>query len=66
MIHLLLPYALRGTIWYQGEGNAGGHVGYARAFPALISSWRNLFAQGDFPFTGFSFPAMETTNGTAA
>src|SRR4028118_1693264 len=50
MIHPLLSYALRGVIWYQGEGNAGGHVGYAKAFPALITGWRTLFDQGDFPF----------------
>jgi sialate O-acetylesterase len=50
LIHPLLPYALRGVIWYQGEGNVGGHGGYAEAFPALITRWRTLFAQGDFPF----------------
>jgi len=50
MIHPLLPYALRGVIWYQGEGNTGQHVGYAKAFPALITSWRTLLGQGDLPF----------------
>jgi sialate O-acetylesterase len=50
LIHPLLSYAFRGVIWYQGEGNTGGHGGYVKAFPALISSWRNLFAQGEFPF----------------
>ncbi|MBA3935874.1 MAG: sialate O-acetylesterase [Planctomycetes bacterium] len=50
MIHPLIPYALRGTIWYQGEGDAGLTVYYAKAFPALITGWRTLFAQGDFPF----------------
>jgi sialate O-acetylesterase len=41
---------MRGAIWYQGEGNAGQHVGYAKAFPALITGWRALLAQGDIPF----------------
>ncbi len=50
LIHPLVPYALRGVIWYQGEGDVGLHRGYAKAFPALISSWRTLFGQGDFPF----------------
>lgn len=50
MIHPLLPYALRGVIWYQGEGNTGGHNGYAQMFPLLINKWREQFGQGDFPF----------------
>ena len=50
MIHPLIPYALRGIIWYQGEGNVGGHAGYAKSFPLLITKWRDQFGQGDFPF----------------
>jgi sialate O-acetylesterase len=50
LIHPLLPYALRGVIWYQGEGDAGLYAYYVKAFPALITSWRTLFGQGDFPF----------------
>ena len=50
IIHPLLPYALRGVIWYQCEGDTGLNIYYAKVFPALISSWRTLFAQGDFPF----------------
>ena len=50
MIHPLLPYALRGVIWYQAEGDAGLVDFYAKAFPTLITSWRKLFGQGDVPF----------------
>lgn len=50
MIYPLIPYALRGAIWYQGEGDCGGHLGYAKVFPALITGWRTHFGQGDFPF----------------
>jgi sialate O-acetylesterase len=50
LIHPLLPYALRGVIWYQGEGDAGLYAYYVKAFPALITRWRALFGQGDFPF----------------
>jgi sialate O-acetylesterase len=50
MIHPLLPLALRGTIWYQGEGNAARAAEYAGLFKALIQSWRAEFRQGDFPF----------------
>ena len=50
MINPLLPYALRGALWYQGESNTE-HAGEYRAlFGATISSWRAHFGQGDFPF----------------
>jgi sialate O-acetylesterase len=50
MIHPLLQYAIRGVIWYQGEGDVGRAAGYAVQFPRMISSWRGHFGQGDFPF----------------
>lgn len=50
MIAPLVPYALRGTIWYQGEANAGRANEYHALFSALIQGWRADFAQGDFPF----------------
>ncbi len=50
MIHPLVPYAIRGAIWYQGESNAGQAARYADLFPAMITGWRAQFGQGDFPF----------------
>ncbi len=50
MIHALVPYGIRGAIWYQGEGNAGRAKQYQRVFPDLIKDWRNHWNQGDFPF----------------
>jgi sialate O-acetylesterase len=50
MIHPLVPYALRGAIWYQGESNAGQAARYADLFSAMITGWRARFNQGDFPF----------------
>ncbi|MBN2475876.1 MAG: 9-O-acetylesterase [Pirellulales bacterium] len=50
MIHPLLPYAIRGAIWYQGESNRGRAEQYAKLFPAMITDWRKSFGQGDFPF----------------
>jgi sialate O-acetylesterase len=50
MIHPLLPVALRGALWYQGESNAGRAAEYQALFPALITHWRAHFGQGDFPF----------------
>jgi len=50
MIHPLLPYAIRGAIWYQGESNAGRAYQYRELFPAMITDWRKVWGQGDFPF----------------
>ena len=50
MIHPLLPYGIRGAIWYQGESNASRAYQYQTLFPAMIADWRKSFNQGDFPF----------------
>lgn len=51
MIHQLIPFAIRGTIWYQGESNQHQHAKeYSAYFGRLITSWRTLWGQGDFPF----------------
>lgn len=53
LVEPLIPYAMRGVIWYQGEAN-GSELkrakDYARLFPAMITSWRTQWGQGDFPF----------------
>ncbi len=46
----LVPYAIRGAIWYQGESNSGRGKEYQTLFPAMITAWRKAWAQGDFPF----------------
>lgn len=46
----LIPYGIRGVIWYQGESNAAEAPVYARMLPAMIRDWRRAFGQGDFPF----------------
>lgn len=50
MINPLIPYALRGAIWYQGESNAVRANEYRALFSAMITGWRRQFGQGDFPF----------------
>jgi len=50
MINPILPYAISGAIWYQGESNAGRAFQYRTAFPLMISDWRKQWNQGDFPF----------------
>ncbi|MBX9584390.1 MAG: sialate O-acetylesterase [Gemmataceae bacterium] len=49
MIHPLLPFAVKGAIWYQGESNAGRAAEYRTLFPAMISDWRAKW-QSDLPF----------------
>jgi sialate O-acetylesterase len=50
MIAPLLPYSIRGVIWYQGEANVGREQQYRTLFPALIAGWRRAWGEGDFPF----------------
>jgi len=50
MIAPLIPYAIRGAIWYQGESNAGRAHQYRTLFPTMIRDWRAAWGQGDFPF----------------
>ena len=50
MIAPIVPYAIKGAIWYQGESNAGAAVQYRKLFPAMITDWRKNWGQGDFSF----------------
>ena len=50
MIHPLLPYAIKGAIWYQGESNAGRAYQYRTLFPTMIESWREAWKNPDMPF----------------
>ena len=50
MIAPLIPYAIKGAIWYQGESNAGRHKQYRTLFPDMIRNWRKDWGQGDFTF----------------
>ncbi len=49
MLHPLIPYAIRGAAWYQGESNVG-KSDYARHLQILVRDWRERWGQGDFPF----------------
>jgi sialate O-acetylesterase len=50
MIAPIVPYAIKGAIWYQGESNAGQAELYRTLFPTMISDWRTRWGEGDFPF----------------
>ncbi len=50
MIQPIIPFGVKGAIWYQGESNAGKAYEYRTLLPTMISSWRRNWGQGDFPF----------------
>ncbi len=50
MIHPLIPYAIAGAIWYQGESNTKRAAQYRTTLPLLIRDWRARWGQADFPF----------------
>ncbi|GAB3507783.1 sialate O-acetylesterase [Emticicia fontis] len=49
MIAPLVPFAIRGALWYQGESNAGRAYQYRKSFPLMIKDWRNQW-KDDFSF----------------
>lgn len=50
MLERVMPYSVKGVIWYQGEGNAERGEQYKTLFPALIDEWRKDFEQPKLPF----------------
>jgi len=66
MIHPLLPYAIRGAVWYQGEGDMGRTRDYASRFRAMITAWRSHFGQGDFPFLWVQMEGSKAAGGPGA
>ena len=61
MIAPLLPFAIKGAIWYQGESNADRAGQYRRLLPAMIKDWRTRFGVGDFPFYIVQLAAFQAT-----
>jgi len=50
MVGPLIPYAIKGVIWYQGEDNVPDSPLYTALFSAMIADWRQRWSEGDFPF----------------
>jgi sialate O-acetylesterase len=50
MLHPLIPFTMRGAIWYQGEANYGRSYAYRALLPALIADWRTRWGQPAMPF----------------
>lgn len=49
MIHGLIPYRIRGTIWYQGEANRNDGMLYVKKTEALLAGWRQAWGQPELP-----------------
>jgi sialate O-acetylesterase len=62
MIAPLVPCALRGVAWYQGESDAGDPAGYALALPKMIKGWRSDFGR-ELPFLIVQLPPWESPEG---
>jgi sialate O-acetylesterase len=65
MISPLIPFAIKGAIWYQGENNAGRAYQYRKAFPLMITDWRKHWGQGNFPFYFVQLASFGASNGTS-
>ena len=50
MVKPLVPYAIKGALWYQGESNSPTASIYRQIMETLITDWRNQWGQGNFPF----------------
>lgn len=66
MLSAIIPYAIKGGIWYQGESNAVFMADeYEAYFTAMINSWRAEWNQGDFPFYWVQLAACQRANDEA-
>ena len=62
MINPVIPYAIRGVLWYQGESICWGTHGlnlYGDVQRALINDWRGRWGEGDFPFYLVQLPGQQ-------
>ena len=50
MINPLIPYTIKGALWYQGEANRKEPEVYRELFPAMVKDWRSRWDIGEFPF----------------
>lgn len=65
MVHPILPFAMRGVIWYQGESIVGGKAGvalYPHVMEALVKDWRAEWGEGSFPFYCVQLPPLKNTS----
>jgi sialate O-acetylesterase len=65
MINPVIPYAMSGVIWYQGESIVGGKQGvalYPHVMETLVEDWRKLWGEGNFPFYVVQLAALKNVS----
>ena len=65
MVHPIVPFAVRGVIWYQGESIVGGKAGvalYPHVMEALVKDWRAEWGEGNLPFYCVQLPPLKNTS----
>jgi sialate O-acetylesterase len=65
MIHPLIPFGIRGVLWYQGEANADRAYQYRKTFPLMIEDWRRQWGEGNFPFYFVQLASFNYLNGNS-
>lgn len=56
MIEPLMPFGIKGAIWYQGESNEARAEQYNLLLPTMIRAWRERWGEGNFPFGIIQLP----------
>ena len=59
MIQPLQPFAIKGCIWYQGEGNSARHQELKTLFPAFVQGWRKTWNNPNLPFYLVQLPGFK-------
>ena len=62
MIRPIQPYAIKGVLWYQGESITEGLTLYPVVMEHVITSWRQQWGQGDFPFYFVQLAAQDANS----
>lgn len=62
MVAPVVPFAVRGVLWYQGEGNAGDPAKYADKMAALVGGWRQLWSDPRMPFYSVQLAGFQSSD----
>ena len=66
MINPLIPFKIKGVLWYQGESNRHEPNQYKELFPAMVKDWRSRWDIGDFPFYYTQIAPFNYGNGNSS
>ena len=61
MIAPLIPYGIKGILWYQGEANVGAAEQYRELFPTMVNDWRARWKDPLLPFFYVQLPGYGKT-----